>query len=354
MAARAAELGDIGESAPGTLGAPARARRRPPGDLTRSRPDDARLEAVLAGARDALRRAARASRAIWRQDCLRAADRADLVRVQGRHQPPGHRGQRHPRHQPARGAVQGRRVRPRLPQRDRRAAPDARSPRCSAATAATSSSASSTPAWRPSASTCAPRPASREDEELLAAKFVGRWPSGAPLALAPERDDPELGADPARNNAFLYVADDDARRAQVPARGRTPGGRTRATRPSSAWRGCTGSSGAAPATARCCPRASWKTTAPIAASCSSASRRTWPASSSSSRPSGSTTAPSSARPDEKDPLVGPNDGTEPLHRPPAADPPAPDRAAPVRGQPRRRVLLHARPARARWIAELDT
>jgi deferrochelatase/peroxidase EfeB len=24
-------------------------------------------------------------------------------------------------------------------------------------------------------------------EELLAAKFVGRWPSGAPLALAPER-----------------------------------------------------------------------------------------------------------------------------------------------------------------------
>jgi hypothetical protein len=41
----------------------------------------------------------------------------------------------------------------------------------------------------------------------VAAKFVGRWPSGAPL-LAPERDDPELGADPARNNAFLYAADD--------------------------------------------------------------------------------------------------------------------------------------------------
>jgi Dyp-type peroxidase family len=49
---------------------------------------------------------------------------------------------------------------------------------------------------------------SPEDEELLAAKFVGRWPSGAPLALAPERDDPELGADPARNNAFMYAADD--------------------------------------------------------------------------------------------------------------------------------------------------
>src|SRR4029450_7095790 len=27
---------------------------------------------------------------------------------------------------------------------------------------------------------------------LLAAKMVGRWPSGAPLVLAPERDDPAL------------------------------------------------------------------------------------------------------------------------------------------------------------------
>jgi Dyp-type peroxidase family len=52
------------------------------------------------------------------------------------------------------------------------------------------------------------RAKSRADEELLAAKFVGRWPSGAPLVLAPERDDPELGADPRRNDAFLYAADD--------------------------------------------------------------------------------------------------------------------------------------------------
>ena len=46
------------------------------------------------------------------------------------------------------------------------------------------------------------------DEELLAAKFVGRWRSGAPLSLAPDRDDPALGADPARNNDFLYQNDD--------------------------------------------------------------------------------------------------------------------------------------------------
>jgi Dyp-type peroxidase family len=47
-----------------------------------------------------------------------------------------------------------------------------------------------------------------EDEELLAAKMMGRWRSGAPLALCPLHDDPALGADRARNNAFLYRADD--------------------------------------------------------------------------------------------------------------------------------------------------
>src|SRR5262245_60239280 len=51
------------------------------------------------------------------------------------------------------------------------------------------------------------RASSPQDEELLAAKFVGRWRSGAPLILAPERDDPELGADPTRNNAFMYGDD---------------------------------------------------------------------------------------------------------------------------------------------------
>jgi Dyp-type peroxidase family len=51
------------------------------------------------------------------------------------------------------------------------------------------------------------RAASPAEEELLAAKIVGRWRSGAPLVLAPERDDPELGADPHRNNAFLYGDD---------------------------------------------------------------------------------------------------------------------------------------------------
>ena len=71
--------------------------------------------------------------------------------------------------------------------------------------------------------------ASREEEALLGAKMVGRWQSGAPLALSPERDDPELGADPRaqqrlplrRRPAWIQVP---GRRARAP---RQPAGRPR-------------------------------------------------------------------------------------------------------------------------------
>ncbi|MDX8469602.1 peroxidase [Mesorhizobium sp. VK23B] len=53
-----------------------------------------------------------------------------------------------------------------------------------------------------------------EERELLAAKLVGRWRSGAPLTLAPEVDNPALGADPRRNNDFNYANDPHGR--QVP------------------------------------------------------------------------------------------------------------------------------------------
>ena len=45
---------------------------------------------------------------------------------------------------------------------------------------------------------------SPEEQELIAAKLMGRWRSGAPLVLAPDKDDPALGADPQRNNNFNY------------------------------------------------------------------------------------------------------------------------------------------------------
>jgi len=48
---------------------------------------------------------------------------------------------------------------------------------------------------------------SPEEEELLAAKMVGRWRSGAPLVLAPDQDNPELGSDRNRNNVFSYTDD---------------------------------------------------------------------------------------------------------------------------------------------------
>ena len=48
-----------------------------------------------------------------------------------------------------------------------------------------------------------------EERELLAAKLVGRWRSGAPLTLAPVKDDPALGNDPQRNNDFNYANDPD-------------------------------------------------------------------------------------------------------------------------------------------------
>src|SRR5262249_37311655 len=52
-----------------------------------------------------------------------------------------------------------------------------------------------------------------EARELLAAKLVGRWRSGAPLTLAPESDDVQLGQDPRRNNDFGYATDPDGHQA---------------------------------------------------------------------------------------------------------------------------------------------
>jgi Dyp-type peroxidase family len=56
--------------------------------------------------------------------------------------------------------------------------------------------------------------ATDEEREFVAAKLVGRWRSGAPLALAPDVDNPDLGADPHRNNDFNYAKDPHGR--QVP------------------------------------------------------------------------------------------------------------------------------------------
>lgn len=44
----------------------------------------------------------------------------------------------------------------------------------------------------------------QQGADLLGARMIGRWKSGAPVDLSPTVDDPTLGADPERNNNFNY------------------------------------------------------------------------------------------------------------------------------------------------------
>ena len=168
-------------------------------------------------ARDALRDVPGVA-PIWDAGHATCCRPSGAVRVQGRHQPAGHRGQRHPRHQPARGH----RSRP----------------------------ASSSWATRTRTATCrrCPQPEvlgrngtyvvfrklqtrvaafrqyvrarakSRAEEELLAAKFVGRWPSGAPLALAAGRATTRSWAPIPRGTTPSSTPRRRRSRPQVPAR----------------------------------------------------------------------------------------------------------------------------------------
>ncbi|KAH6902595.1 peroxidase TAP, partial [Coprinopsis sp. MPI-PUGE-AT-0042] len=43
-----------------------------------------------------------------------------------------------------------------------------------------------------------------QGSELLGARMVGRWKSGAPIDITPFKDDPELAKDPQRNNNFKF------------------------------------------------------------------------------------------------------------------------------------------------------
>ncbi|KAJ7276838.1 fungal peroxidase [Mycena rebaudengoi] len=44
----------------------------------------------------------------------------------------------------------------------------------------------------------------QQGADLLGARMIGRWKSGAPIDLAPTVDDPALGSDPDRNNDFTF------------------------------------------------------------------------------------------------------------------------------------------------------
>lgn len=213
MAARARELGDVGESAPENW-------EEPLGSsdlhvvLVAVAPDEQRLEAALDRARAAYRRMS-GIEAIWRQNCHALPNEKEPFGFRDGISHPAIEGSgtpgTNPREQPLKagefvlgypdemGGVQ--RTTPEILGRNgtyvvfrklhQRVAGFRRFLQASSQNAA--------------------------DEELLAAKMMGRWRSGAPLALCPFHDDPELGADPRRNNNFMFAEDDEAGL-------RTPGG----------------------------------------------------------------------------------------------------------------------------------
>ena len=56
-----------------------------------------------------------------------------------------------------------------------------------------------------------------QHQELVAAKMMGRWRSGCPVDLSPDKDDPAIAADPNRRNNFGYAGDDDGLRCPLGA-----------------------------------------------------------------------------------------------------------------------------------------
>jgi len=204
MAARAKELGDIGESSPENW-------EKPLGTedvhvvLVAVSPDEHRLEAALARARETYRQMEGIT-AIWRQDCHALPTETEPFGFRDGISHPAIEGSgipgSNPQEQPLKagefvlgygdeiGGIQ--KTEPEVLGRNgtyvvfrklhQRVAEFRRYLKANSADG--------------------------QDEELLAAKMMGRWRSGAPLALCPFHDDPELGSDSRRNNDFLFEADD--------------------------------------------------------------------------------------------------------------------------------------------------
>jgi Dyp-type peroxidase family len=204
MAARAALLGDVGESAPEhwepPLGSPEVHLV-----LAALSPDAPRLEAVLARARDALGGLPGVA-PIWRQDVYSLPNARTSFGFRDGISHPAIQGSGIPGTNPHEAPIKAGEFVLGYPDEtdDRPALPQPEVLSRNGTYVVFRKLHTRVAAFR---QYLRARAASRAEEELLAAKFVGRWPSGAPLALAPDRDDPELGADPERNNAFLYADD---------------------------------------------------------------------------------------------------------------------------------------------------
>ena len=198
------------------------------------------------------------------------------------------------------------------------------------------------------------RAADRADEALLGAKMVGRWQSGAPLALSPTADDPGLGEDPRRHNDFGYA--DDPRGLKCPL-----GAHARRANPRDAF----DQDGSVDVRLHRMIRrgTSYGPMLPdgvldddgvdrgiVFVFAGAHLRRQFEFVKTQWLNDGIFIG----APTEKDPLVGPNDETSAFTIPAAPDPPAPAGPAAVRGHPRGRVLLRPRPAGDEWLADLES
>jgi Dyp-type peroxidase family len=205
MAARAKALGDIGASAPEHW-------ERPLGSsevhvvLTGVAPDEARMEAAIARGRDAFADLPGVA-PIWRQDCRAPPDHKEPFGFRDGISHPAIEGSGIPGDNPLEPPLKaGELV---LGYRDEMghfpAAPQPDVLGRNGTYVAFRKLHQNVAAFRRYLRANSSGP---EDEELVAAKMMGRWRSGAPLALCPLHDDPALGADGARTNAFGFRADD--------------------------------------------------------------------------------------------------------------------------------------------------
>jgi Dyp-type peroxidase family len=206
MAARANELGDTGESSPENW-------ERPLGTsdvhivLVAVSPDDQQLEAALEPAREAYQEM-RGIKAIWRQDCHALPTESEPFGFRDGISHPAIEGSGIPGTNPKEKPLKaGEFI---LGYRDEMGGIQKTEPEVlgrNGTYVVFRKLHQRVAEFRQFLNTNSTGP---EDEELLAAKMMGRWRSGAPLALCPFQDDPKLGADRRRNNDFLYEEDDAA------------------------------------------------------------------------------------------------------------------------------------------------
>jgi Dyp-type peroxidase family len=205
MAARATMLGDVGENAPDQWEAPLGSS-----DVhiavSALAPDSARLETVFAPAREAMKTLSGVE-AIWRQDCHVPADKRNPFGFADGLSNPGIEGTSFLGSNPQELPIKAGEFFLGYPNEfgELTPMPEPEALGRNGTYIAMAKYHTRVAAFRQYLRANAADPA---DEERVGAKIVGRWPSGAPLSLAPERDDPELGDDPRRNNDFLYQTDD--------------------------------------------------------------------------------------------------------------------------------------------------